>query len=63
MSDEQLFRTILIVSALLLFPVTIYRRIKSESTGESLDRWQEGAFILFTLDWHRDDARAARLYD
>ena len=49
MSDEQLFRTILIVSALLLFPVTIYHRVKSQSTGESLDRWQEGAFILFTL--------------
>jgi protein-S-isoprenylcysteine O-methyltransferase Ste14 len=49
MSDEQVFRTILIVSALLLFPVTIYHRVKSQSTGESLDRWQEGAFILFTL--------------
>ncbi len=49
MADEQLFRTILIVSALLLFPVAIYYRIKSQSTGESLDRWQEGPFILFTL--------------
>ena len=49
MSDEQLFRTILIVSALLLFPVGIYHRVKSQSTGERLDRWQEGAFILFTL--------------
>jgi protein-S-isoprenylcysteine O-methyltransferase Ste14 len=49
MSDDQLFRAILIVSAFLLFPVTIYHRVKSQSTGESLDRWQEGAFILFTL--------------
>ena len=49
MSDEQLFRTILVVSALLLFPVTIYHRVKSQSTGERLDRWQEGHFILFTL--------------
>jgi protein-S-isoprenylcysteine O-methyltransferase Ste14 len=49
MSDEQVFRAILIGSALLLFPVTIYHRIKSQSTGESLDRWQEGPFILFTL--------------
>ncbi len=49
MAEEQLFRAILIVSALLLFPVTIYHRIKSQLTGESLDRWQEGPFILFTL--------------
>jgi protein-S-isoprenylcysteine O-methyltransferase Ste14 len=49
MADQQLFRTILIVSALLLFPVTIYHRVRSQATGERLDRWQEGAFILFTL--------------
>jgi protein-S-isoprenylcysteine O-methyltransferase Ste14 len=49
MADEQLFRTILIVAAVLLFPVTIFHRIKSQSTGESLDRWQEGPLILFTL--------------
>ena len=49
MSDEQLFRTILVISALLLFPVTLYHRLKSQSTGERLDRWQEGHFILFTL--------------
>src|SRR5262245_9912862 len=49
MSDEQVFRTILVVSALLLFPVSIYHRVKSQSTRERLDRWQEGYFILFTL--------------
>jgi len=46
---EQPFRTILIVSALLLFPIAIVHRVKSQATGESLDRWQEGPFILFTL--------------
>lgn len=49
MADEQTFRTILIVSSLLLFPVMIYHRVRSQATGESLDRWQEGRFILFTL--------------
>ena len=49
MADEQLFRTILIVSAVLLFPVTIFHRVRSQATGESLDRWQEGPLILFTL--------------
>jgi protein-S-isoprenylcysteine O-methyltransferase Ste14 len=49
MADEQLFRTILIISALLVFPFSIYHRVRSQSTGERLDRWQEGPFILFTL--------------
>ena len=49
MADEQTFRTILIISSLVLFPVTIYHRLKSQATGESLDRWQEGRLILFTL--------------
>jgi len=46
---EQPFRTILIVSALVLFPIAIVHRVKSQATRESLDRWQEGPFILFTL--------------
>ena len=49
MEDEQTFRTILIVCALALFPVAIFHRVQSQSTGESLDRWQEGPLILFTL--------------
>ena len=48
MADEQTFRTILIISSLLFFPMMIYHRLRS-STGESLDRWQEGRLILFTL--------------
>jgi protein-S-isoprenylcysteine O-methyltransferase Ste14 len=49
MADEQTFRTILIISSLMVFPVAIYHRVRSQLTGESLDRWQEGRFILFTL--------------
>ncbi len=49
MTDDQLFRLILIASALVVFPVAIYHRLKSQATGEPLDRWQEGALILFTL--------------
>jgi protein-S-isoprenylcysteine O-methyltransferase Ste14 len=46
---EQLFRTILIVAAVLIFPFAIYHRVRSQMTRERLDRWQEGPFILFTL--------------
>lgn len=49
MADEQTFRTILIISSMMLFPVMIYHRLKSQATGERLDRWQEGRLILFTL--------------
>ena len=49
MADEQTFRTILVVSAMVLFPIGIYHRLQSQSTGERLDRWQEGPLILFTL--------------
>jgi protein-S-isoprenylcysteine O-methyltransferase Ste14 len=47
--DEQLFRRIMIISALLVFPFSIYYRVRSQASGERLDRWQEGPFILFTL--------------
>src|ERR1022692_2608654 len=30
-------------------PIALYYRIKSQTTGESLDRRQEGLFILITL--------------
>ena len=49
MAEEQTFREILIGASLLLFPVMAYHRVKSQATGEPLDRWQEGRFILFTL--------------
>ena len=49
MDDDQPFRLALIVGSLIVFPVMAYHRVKSQATGESLDRWQEGPFILFTL--------------
>lgn len=49
MATDETFRTILLVGALILFPIGIYHRIRSQATGEKLDRWQEGPFILFTL--------------
>jgi protein-S-isoprenylcysteine O-methyltransferase Ste14 len=49
MGEEQTFRSVMIAGSLLLFPVAIYYRVRSQASGESLDRWQEGRFILFTL--------------
>jgi protein-S-isoprenylcysteine O-methyltransferase Ste14 len=48
MSDEQLFRFILLAGFVLLAPVGVYHRLKSR-TGEKLDRRLEGWFILITL--------------
>ena len=49
MTDDQTFHRILVLISLVIFPITLFHRIRSQATGESLDRWQEGAFILFTL--------------
>ena len=49
MNDDLTFRLVLIIGSLLLFPIGIYYRLKSQATGEKLDRRQEGLWILFTL--------------
>ena len=49
MADDHTFRVILIAASIVLFPVVVYHRLKSQATGETLERWQEGPFILFTL--------------
>ncbi|MGH7381275.1 MAG: isoprenylcysteine carboxylmethyltransferase family protein [Candidatus Methylomirabilales bacterium] len=49
MNDDHLFRVILIVGSGVLLPIAAYHRLKSQATGEKLDRRQEGLFILFTL--------------
>ena len=49
MEQDQTFRVALITGIAIVFPVMVYFRIRSQATGEKLDRWQEGAFILFTL--------------
>jgi protein-S-isoprenylcysteine O-methyltransferase Ste14 len=49
MNDDQTFRAVLIAVAVLVLPIGIYHRVKSQATGEKLDRRQEGLFILATL--------------
>src|SRR5437016_8230434 len=48
MSDDQLFRLILLAGFVILVPIAVCHRLKSR-TGEKLDRRQEGLFILVTL--------------
>jgi protein-S-isoprenylcysteine O-methyltransferase Ste14 len=49
MNDDQIFRTVLLITMLVVLPFGLYHRIRSQSTREKLDRWQEGVFILATL--------------
>lgn len=49
MTGDPVFREILIAGWLVLLPVLVYHRIRSQATGERLDRRQEGWFILLTL--------------
>ena len=48
MSDDQLFRLLLLAGFVIFMPMGVYHRLKSR-TGEKLDRRQEGLFILVTL--------------
>jgi protein-S-isoprenylcysteine O-methyltransferase Ste14 len=49
MDHNVALRAVLIVVMLLLLPFGMYHRLRSQSTGEKLDRRQEGFFILATL--------------
>src|SRR5262245_13112973 len=49
MNHDQPFRDVLIFVLLVLLPIGIYHRVKSEATREKLDRRQEGMFILASL--------------
>jgi protein-S-isoprenylcysteine O-methyltransferase Ste14 len=46
MSQDATFRTVLVVGILTVISITLYHRLKSQATGEKLDRRQEGLFIL-----------------
>ena len=48
MSEDRIFRLILVVGLAVLLPIGIWHRVKAHS-GEKLDRLQEGLFILITL--------------
>jgi protein-S-isoprenylcysteine O-methyltransferase Ste14 len=49
MNHDQPFRIVVIVVFLVVLPIGIYHRLKSQATREKLDRRQEGLFILATL--------------
>ena len=49
MNPDQTFRLIMIFGAVILGPITLYYRIRSQATREKLDRRQEGWFILLSL--------------
>lgn len=49
MNQDATFRTALVVCFLAVIPIMLYHRIKSQATGEKLDRRQEGLFMLATL--------------
>jgi protein-S-isoprenylcysteine O-methyltransferase Ste14 len=49
MSVDEPFRWMLVVGFVLVMPVGLYHRIRSQASGERLDRRQEGWFVLATL--------------
>jgi hypothetical protein len=49
MRDDQTFRRLLMIGLAVLLPVLFYHRVKSQATGEKLDRRQKGLSILFSL--------------
>ena len=49
MDYDSALRAVVVVVMLLLLPFGMYHRLRSQSTGEKLDRRQEGLFILATL--------------
>jgi hypothetical protein len=46
MTDESVFRSIVIINIALALPIGLYHRIKSQATGEKLARREEGVFIF-----------------
>ena len=49
MNQDATFRPVLVVGFLTVVLITLYHRIKSWTSGEKLDRRQEGLFMLATL--------------
>jgi protein-S-isoprenylcysteine O-methyltransferase Ste14 len=49
MNQQDALRAVLFAIFLVLFPIGLRYRIESQATGETLDRRQEGLFILATL--------------
>jgi protein-S-isoprenylcysteine O-methyltransferase Ste14 len=49
MNPDQTFALVLRIGWLILMPIALFYRVRSQMTRERLDRRQEGAFILLTL--------------
>jgi protein-S-isoprenylcysteine O-methyltransferase Ste14 len=49
MHDDAVLRVAVLAILLAVVPIGMYHRVKSQATGERLDRRQEGVFILATL--------------
>jgi len=49
MDHDQTFALVLRIGWLVLLPIIVFHRVRSQMTGEKLDRRQEGALILLTL--------------
>jgi protein-S-isoprenylcysteine O-methyltransferase Ste14 len=48
MTDDDIFRLVLIGGFVAVMPVGVYHRLKA-ATSEKLDRWQEGLFLLISI--------------
>ena len=49
MTDDQIFRLVLVAAMAVYLPVSLFYRIRSRAGGEQLDRRQEGPFILIAV--------------
>src|SRR4051794_32358050 len=49
MTEESVFRSIVMVSIAITLPIGLYHRIRSQATREKLERRVEGVFILIGL--------------
>ena len=49
MDNDNVFRLIMVLGFAVVFPVGAYHRVKSQASGEKLNRREEGLFILATL--------------
>ncbi len=49
MTDESVFRSIVIISIAITLPIGLYHRIRSQATRETLARREEGIFIMIGL--------------
>ena len=49
MNPDDTFAAVLRIGWLILLPVMVFHRVRSQMTGEPLDRRQEGMLVLLTL--------------